>query len=50
MKKKALYVVLMRKFGQYDTHAYVLGVFDKKYSAMQAGAAEEAWRHYENTN
>jgi len=44
VKKNALYVVHMLRYGDREKHSYILGVFDKMHHAQQAGAAEQAYR------
>ena len=39
-----IYVVTMRRFGDLDRHAYVLGVYRQKHRAQQEAAEEQAAR------
>ena len=38
--KNKFYTVLMRRWGDLDSHAYILGVFNSKHKALESGKAE----------
>ena len=42
--KGSIYVVTMYRWADVDCHSYVLGVFDKKKAAIDAGEAERVNR------
>ncbi len=42
--KGYIYVVTMYRWADTDCHSYVLGVFNKKKAAIDAGEAERAYR------
>lgn len=39
-----IYVVTMYRYGDRESHSYVLGVFSEKNIAIHTGLFEEAWR------
>ena len=44
LKNRKCYVVHMLRYGNSESHSYILGVFSKKHSAMSAGSAEQLYR------
>jgi len=44
MSKKEIYIVTMYRYGDRESHSYVLGVWDKKAQATKYGQIEESWR------
>jgi|WetSurMetagenome_2_1015567.scaffolds.fasta_scaffold08132_7 hypothetical protein len=44
LEKNWVYVVTMYRWGNYENHSYVLGVFDTNIKAKNAGKREEKFR------
>lgn len=44
MGKRTVYVVIARRWGDPESHAYLVGVYEKKHAALEAAEKEADWR------
>lgn len=44
MSKPTVYTVRACRWGDRETHSYIVGVYSKKHAALKAAETEEQWR------